>query len=282
MNKTLSILLVICFDIIVFSPPAQSQLPSFLIGTWQMEGSNHFEHWDAIGPTGMKGLSYTVENEQMCVREYLDLRVGKKKQIIYTATVINQNQGKGIEFTLTTEGNRWVFVNEKHDFPKRISYEPVDSETILVHVSGGTQKSFAYKLLKAGTDENGFDAQLAKTLGADDYGMKNYYFVLLSTGPGSIGDKDASGAAFRGHMNNISRLADNGSLVLAGPFGKNDFGFRGLFVLNANSIEEAEALVGSDPAVREGYLSAKCVPWYSTAALSETVRISRKIARLKP
>lgn len=72
----------------------------------------------------------------------------------------------------------------------------------------------------AQTDNPKYDAALAQKLGADEYGMKQYVFVILKTGPAKIEDKAKLNELFRGHMANIDRLANEGKLTVAGPFGK--------------------------------------------------------------
>lgn len=124
-----------------------------------------------------------------------------------------------------------------------------------------------------------FDAELAKRLGADKYGMKSYIFAVLKTGPK---DKDFKGKErdelFKGHLANINRLAAEGKLAVAGPFGKNDKEFRGLFILNVTTVEEAKKLTDTDPVVKAGILIVEFFPWYGSAALMETNNIHEKIA----
>ncbi len=125
-----------------------------------------------------------------------------------------------------------------------------------------------------------FDAELAKKLGADDYGMKNYVFVILKTGPNDAAVKGKERTeAFAGHMSNMGRLADEGKLAVAGPFGKNDRNYRGLFIFNVATIEEAQKLVETDPAVKAGILVAELTPWYGSASLLATPEIHKKLAK---
>ena len=58
-----------------------------------------------------------------------------------------------------------------------------------------------------------FDKRLAKKLGADEYGMKNYVLVILKTGETTISDKQQRDSIFAGHMKNIGRMADAGLLA---------------------------------------------------------------------
>jgi uncharacterized protein YciI len=125
-----------------------------------------------------------------------------------------------------------------------------------------------------------YDAELAKKLGADERGMKNYVFVILKTGPkdAEIKGKDRE-KMFAGHMANIGRLADEGKLAVAGPFGKNDRQYRGLYIFNVATIEEAAKLVETDPVVKAGLMIAEMTPWYGSASLMATPEIHKKISK---
>jgi uncharacterized protein YciI len=126
-----------------------------------------------------------------------------------------------------------------------------------------------------------FDENLAKYLNADDYGMKKYVFCLLKSGTNTTASKEETKKLFEGHMANIGKLAKEGKLVVAGPFMKNDKNYRGIYIFNAATIEEAKALVATDPAINANMLEAELIPWYATAALQETLKIHEKIAKKK-
>ena len=134
-------------------------------------------------------------------------------------------------------------------------------------------------VLNGQTTNKDYDPELAKKLGADDRGMKNYIFVILKTGTATITDKPLRDSLFRGHFSNINRLAEIGKLVVAGPFGKNDDEMRGLFILDVKSIEEARELMKSDPTIRENIFEAIYYPWYGSAALPEYLKTHRKIEK---
>jgi uncharacterized protein YciI len=138
----------------------------------------------------------------------------------------------------------------------------------------------AFAITHAQSTGNNYDSVLAKKLNADDYGMKHYVFVILKTGSNTSENKEAIDSAFSGHMKNIQRLADNNKLVVAGPFGKNNNNFRGLFILNTNSIDEAKSLLETDPAIKAKYLEPELYLWYGSAALQETLQIHEKIQKL--
>lgn len=122
----------------------------------------------------------------------------------------------------------------------------------------------------------GFDAALAKKVGADKYGMRNYVIAFLRTGPTKIEDKAEVSKLFAGHLANMNRLAGEGKLAVAGPFSK-DPDFRGMFILAVETIEEAKALVDTDPAVKSGMLQADYHKWWGSAALMEVNGIHDKV-----
>jgi uncharacterized protein YciI len=126
-----------------------------------------------------------------------------------------------------------------------------------------------------------YDKALAEKLGADEYGMKMYVLVILKTGPVSIDNKETVDSLFKGHMSNIGRMAAAGKLVIAGPFEKNEKSFRGIFILNVKTFEEANKLLAGDPAVSNHLLDAELFEWYGSAAISEYLPFHEKIRKEK-
>ena len=137
---------------------------------------------------------------------------------------------------------------------------------------------FAGAHTNAQTNKN-YDSVLAKKLNANDNGMKRYFLVILKTGPAVIAEKDTRDSLFRGHIKNIELLAAQNKLVVAGPLGKNDKEYRGIFILNTDNKEEAEKMVETDPAVQAKVFVAEYYPWFGSAALQETLEIHKKITK---
>lgn len=128
-----------------------------------------------------------------------------------------------------------------------------------------------------------YDKALAEKLGADDYGMKSFFLVILTSGDNKTDDKSLIGESFRGHLENINRLVEEGKIIVAGPLGKNDNNYRGIFILDKiGSIEEAEELLKTDPAIKNRLLNYEIYNWYGSAVLSEYLPASDKIWKLKP
>lgn len=126
-----------------------------------------------------------------------------------------------------------------------------------------------------------YDEALAKSLHADEYGMKKYVFCLLKSGTNTTASKEETQKLFEGHMANINKLAKEGKLSVAGPFMKNDRNYRGIYIFNVETVAEAEALVATDPAIKAKLLEAELTPWYCSAALQEVPQIHEKIAKTK-
>ena len=131
-------------------------------------------------------------------------------------------------------------------------------------------------------EDRAFDPELAKRLGADERGMKMYVLCILKTGPKDAEIKgDDRKQIFAGHFANIGRLADEGKLVVAGPFGKNEKSYRGLYIFNVATIEEAEKLVTLDPAVKAGVFVPDLTLWYGPAAMMVVNETHKKIEKPK-
>lgn len=266
-----------------------NQFLHFLEGTWKMENKEIYEHWDKLNENTWKGVGYEMKNGQMEISEYLDITI-KNQQIIYSATTIHQNNGEETTFKLRESKNEitFIFENPNHDFPKEISYQIIAPNELLVKVSDGKQKGFSYSLKKQNFKDSSlanpnYDKTLAEKLGADDYGMKNYFLVILKTGTNTTTDKAFINQCFRGHLDNINTLVANKILIVAGPMWQNEKNYRGIFILNnIESIESATALLQTDPAIKNKLLDYEIFTWYGSAALPEYLPYTDKIWKLKP
>jgi uncharacterized protein YciI len=134
---------------------------------------------------------------------------------------------------------------------------------------------------EARTETSGFDGALAQRLGADEYGMRSYVIAFLRAGPERRQDAETAQRLQRAHLDNIQRLAEDGKLVLAGPF-MDDGELRGIYVFDVATVEEAQALTASDPAIQAGRLVMELHPWYGSAAVKEINAIHERIAEKNP
>ena len=125
-----------------------------------------------------------------------------------------------------------------------------------------------------------YDAELAKKVGADKNGMRGYVLALLRTGPQDAEVKgDARKALFKGHFDNINRLAKEGKLAIAGPFNDPERKYRGLFIFAVTTVDEAKTLAETDPAVKAGVFVVEYVPWFGSASLMLTSEFHEKVTK---
>jgi uncharacterized protein YciI len=281
-------LLLFCLFFSSLSAFAQSSLPLFLEGRWQIAGVNRFERWDRLNDESMKGFAYDIVDGKMVISEYLDI-TSKNGKVTYTATVLHQNDGKPVDFKMTQSDSVLSFENPNHNFPKKIVYKKLSDWEILVELSGGRDKKISFRMLKEGakaldstTKNPNYDAALAKRLGADEFGMKSFFLVILKTGPKEISDKTQVSNIFQGHMANIERLAAQKKLIVAGPLGKNEKNYQGIFIFaNVRGQDEVKELLQSDPAIKSGLLAPEIYDWYGSAALPEYLDANDKIWKSK-
>lgn len=66
------------------------------------------------------------------------------------------------------------------------------------------------------------------------------------------------------HIGHLGRMAEEGYLVAAGPFGdQENEALRGLALYRVGSVEEARRLAELDPAVQAGRLEVEVMTWYT-------------------
>lgn len=123
-----------------------------------------------------------------------------------------------------------------------------------------------------------YDAELAKSLGADERGMRAFVLVILKTGPNKVAEGPDRTKMFQGHFANIQRLAAEKKLVIAGPLDGVD-GWRGVFVFATPDIEQAKSFVATDPVIVNGEMVAEYHKFYSSAGLMTINDIHKKISK---
>jgi len=107
----------------------------------------------------------------------------------------------------------------------------------------------------------------------DERGMRIYYMGFLTRGPAWTPEQtDATRALQQAHIGNIQRLAEDGRLLIAGPFVYDDTDadqtLRGIFIFDTETRAEAEELARTDPAVQAGRLALRIIPWYGPYGLT--------------
>ena len=123
-----------------------------------------------------------------------------------------------------------------------------------------------------------YDSVKAIKFGADEYGMKKYVMAFLKRGANRDQDSATAAELQKAHLQNITRMAEEGTLVLAGPFLDNE-DVRGIYIFDVETIEEAKTLTETDPAIKAGRLEMVLRPWYGSAALKEVTQIGKTLAK---
>ncbi|WP_436517937.1 YciI family protein [Ekhidna sp. To15] len=128
------------------------------------------------------------------------------------------------------------------------------------------------------TDIPVYDSTLAAETGADDYGMRRYVMAFLKEGPNRDQDSTEAARLQRAHLDNITRMAEGGKLVMAGPF-FDDWEVKGIYIFAVETVEEAEELTKTDPAIQAGRLIMELHPWYGSAALMKAGDMHKRLAK---
>lgn len=123
-----------------------------------------------------------------------------------------------------------------------------------------------------------FNAEKAKKLGADELGMRNYVIGFMRAGPVKLTNSREMTLLRQAHLKNMQKLSTEGKLLVAGPFTDNK-SLKGFYIFDVSTVEEAQILTISDPAIQAGALILELHPWYGTAALKEIPDIHRQIQK---
>jgi len=108
---------------------------------------------------------------------------------------------------------------------------------------------------------------------------KTYVLAFLVTGPKNASkSQEEKQTIMAGHMANIGRLADEGKLLIAGPFGKPvpDGSLRGLFVLDTPDLATAREWVATDPGVQSEVFDVELTRFHTPAPLRRGNEIYRE------
>ncbi|MFN2261724.1 MAG: YciI family protein [Psychroflexus sp.] len=118
-------------------------------------------------------------------------------------------------------------------------------------------------------------------LDADDYGMKTYVIAFLKSGQNDSLSQEDSDRLLREHLQNIEKLAEDNTLVLAGPF-ISDSLYRGIFIFNVRTIEKAKTLTETDPAIQAGVFEVEYKTWYGSGTLPLINDLHQQIQNKNP
>ena len=110
----------------------------WLVGSW--ESSSDFgdiqENWEKINDSVFQGTSYLIKEKDTLHSESIALEI-KDDQILYVPIVKGQNNDQPVIFLLTKQTpNQLVFENPNHDYPKKIVYNQITTDSLVAVISG--------------------------------------------------------------------------------------------------------------------------------------------------
>lgn len=144
--KTLQIWILCCTTL--FISCGNQERPTFkdaelnkmawLAGNWQdaANGGVSEEIWEKADEQSMHGFSYFMVGKDTASSETMTIS-RKENKLVYAATVKDQNDGKPVEYSMTsTDSNQLIFENPMHDFPKKIIYKKITNDSLVVQLEG--------------------------------------------------------------------------------------------------------------------------------------------------
>lgn len=148
----------------------------------------------------------------------------------------------------------------------------------LTLVSCSVRNNNSDKAKFVGFKPEAYNSDKADKYGSDEFGMKKYVIAFLKSGPNRETDPVKAKELQKAHLMNINKMAESGKLVVAGPFLDNG-DLRGIYIFNVETVEEAQKLTETDPAIIFGSLVMELKPWYGSAALMEVNEIHRTLSK---
>lgn len=138
-----TILCITLYGIIHFSFTINNKVIdefSWLNGSWMMETKKGVivESWKTNNDSTMSGKSsFTKHDEAPRLSETIEL-VYRKGSYYYIPTASGQNNNKAVTFKISFfDGSGFVAENPDHDFPKRITYQLINKDSIHAFIDGG-------------------------------------------------------------------------------------------------------------------------------------------------
>jgi hypothetical protein len=122
----------------IASDPEAIRYISWVNGTWKMVNNDgiFFEEWSKANDNTFKGHGCMLRDNDTVFIEQLQLQQ-RGNELLYIATVPDQNEGKPVEFRFTElNKGEFIFENVMHDFPQRIIYKHPQPDFLCIRIEG--------------------------------------------------------------------------------------------------------------------------------------------------
>lgn len=114
------------------------KVANWLLGDWQNVSANgtYTESWVQQNDSMYNGQSYFIIENDTPSRESITIEcIGH--DVFYKPTVDGQNNNQPVAFKLTFASEKQlVFENRKHDFPQKIVYNLIHTDSMVAWISG--------------------------------------------------------------------------------------------------------------------------------------------------
>ncbi len=133
---------------------SQIEKANWLLGSWQNISKDGalFEIWEKKNDSTLTGKSFFIAGKDTVSSETVSLEQRGDK-LFYIPTVKDQNNGQAVKFTLTNStSNKFVFENPQHDFPTKISYTKINSDSLVAEIWGmpnGKERTEQFPMARA-------------------------------------------------------------------------------------------------------------------------------------
>ncbi len=122
----------------------------FMEGNWKdisgtFTGFN--ERWIKEGDSAIKVIGYTIQEKDTSISEVIKVKLAKGI-LYYSPRVVDQNEGKEINFGLSSGSTKdsFSFTNYDHDFPREIIYVKSTKSMVKVNLNGIDEKEKEIRL----------------------------------------------------------------------------------------------------------------------------------------
>jgi hypothetical protein len=115
---------------------------AWLVGKWQNQIKNGVltETWTKVNDSTYTARSYFVKTKGDTLHLEAITLAETQSGVTYTPVVQGQNNNQPVSFTLiSSTDNELVFENPRHDYPNKIVYRKVSTDSIVAEISGTQQ-----------------------------------------------------------------------------------------------------------------------------------------------
>ena len=144
MKKILSAAVIICLSSFLFTDKGKVFKKLYVLeGTWKMMTKRGAicEEWKKVDNNYLQSKGYMIKGSDTTINERVAL-TNTKEGVFYTSTVEDQNNKQPVAFKMTSsENNMFVFENPEHDFPKRIVYKLITTDSLHAYIDDGKEDS---------------------------------------------------------------------------------------------------------------------------------------------